>query len=415
MAAWLISYWVTIGKLIETDHGEAARVGATIGASIGTGAILFLWAFGAIILGLLTYFSRGKKVILEGDDQYARHGGVRTGLVILAISLIVTAIVGTLFFNRTPPAGVNSPVTTGGTRLVADESRALQSTTSSTLVTEPLGQTALTQREQNIIDDARSAEKVLGDGIKEMEKLINSGAKSSQQYLEVQRRFDSLAEALSQERKLLKTITPSSQQYEEAQRLINFFENAEKEIKTAIEAWPKPSTTAWVVTQEKSKIDDSTNVYLQSHSNETIRNQFGELTSLELWITCREKRTDLYIVFGGHFMASIESYGTVTYRIDKRPPVNRQFTESTDHKALGLWRGQSIPFIKEMFDASTLLVRATPYNESAVTGEFNISGLKEVVRPLRIACGWADSASLAPSHEHLAPLRLDSQAKSPKQ
>jgi type VI secretion system protein VasI len=76
----------------------------------------------------------------------------------------------------------------------------------------------------------------------------------------------------------------------------------------------------WIVTEEKSKIDDSTNVFLRLNSIEPIRNQFGVQTNVELYILCREKKTDFYMVFGGHFMSSIENYSTVTFRLDKRSP-----------------------------------------------------------------------------------------------
>ena len=63
MALWLISYWVQISKL--TTASDAERTDAAIGGGIGTGVILFMWVMGAVILGLLTYFSRGRKIVIE--------------------------------------------------------------------------------------------------------------------------------------------------------------------------------------------------------------------------------------------------------------------------------------------------------------------------------------------------------------
>ncbi len=103
----------------------------------------------------------------------------------------------------------------------------------------------------------------------------------------------------------------------------------------------------WIITQEKSKIDDTTNVSITVTSMQPITNQYGQQTNLDMYILCREKKTDFYIVFGGYFMASIENYGKVTFRLDKRPAFQQLMVESTDHKALGLWGGASaIPFIK---------------------------------------------------------------------
>lgn len=44
---------------------EAEQAGTAIGATIGTGLVLSIWAAGALILGLLTLFTKGKKVIVE--------------------------------------------------------------------------------------------------------------------------------------------------------------------------------------------------------------------------------------------------------------------------------------------------------------------------------------------------------------
>jgi hypothetical protein len=39
--------------------------GAALGLTMGYGLILFVWALASFILGLLSYFTRGKKVIIE--------------------------------------------------------------------------------------------------------------------------------------------------------------------------------------------------------------------------------------------------------------------------------------------------------------------------------------------------------------
>ena len=109
---------------------------------------------------------------------------------------------------------------------------------------------------------------------------------------------------------------------------------------------------------------------------------------MELVIRCVENTTALYFHFGGLFMSDLD-HGHVEYRIDKKKPSSRRFQESNDHEALGLWSGAgSIPFIKEMFGAEKLLIRATPHSESMVTGEFNIGGLEQAIEPLRKACHW---------------------------
>jgi hypothetical protein len=63
MAFWLFSYWGSVGELMSNQTSDAARTGGAIGATLGTSFIAFFWVTGAVILGLFTLLSRGKKVI----------------------------------------------------------------------------------------------------------------------------------------------------------------------------------------------------------------------------------------------------------------------------------------------------------------------------------------------------------------
>lgn len=119
------------------------------------------------------------------------------------------------------------------------------------------------------------------------------------------------------------------------------------------------SSGAWQVSQEVSKISDVRNVSLTLSSNERIPGRFGPKDRATLVLTCREGKTDAYIIFGGLFMSSLNS-GAVIYRVDKRPAVRKPMRESNDHQALGLWGGASaIPFIRELLDGSSVYVQAT--------------------------------------------------------
>ncbi|AMO78045.1 hypothetical protein PcP3B5_46530 [Pseudomonas citronellolis] len=145
----------------------------------------------------------------------------------------------------------------------------------------------------------------------------------------------------------------------------------------------------WDVSESSSKMDDSKTVSLHLESNEPIQRRFGGSESADIYIRCQEKSTSMYFIYAGNFLSSIQGYGEVTYRVDDQKPVTREFEESTDNKALGLWNGgTAIPFIKRLFGKNLLTVRITPFNESPVTTQFQISGLEEAIKPLRAACGW---------------------------
>lgn len=48
---------------MESEYADAATAGATIGAGLAMGTLLFLWLVGDVILGLFVLFTRRKKII----------------------------------------------------------------------------------------------------------------------------------------------------------------------------------------------------------------------------------------------------------------------------------------------------------------------------------------------------------------
>lgn len=68
MAVWLFAGLGGAGDVYNNASGDAERAGAAIGTAIGGGFVLFIWVAGAVILGLLTLLSRGKKVIVEESE-----------------------------------------------------------------------------------------------------------------------------------------------------------------------------------------------------------------------------------------------------------------------------------------------------------------------------------------------------------
>ncbi len=144
----------------------------------------------------------------------------------------------------------------------------------------------------------------------------------------------------------------------------------------------------WSVRIETSKIDDSKNVFLTLYSEEQTNCRYKSGRH-SFHVACRENQTNMWVIFGQCFMSSIQGKGRVTYRLDSEKSATRNFRESNDNMALGLWSGgTAIPFLKEMIGHDRIIVRATPFSDSTVTGEYNISGLGEAVQPLREARNW---------------------------
>ena len=144
----------------------------------------------------------------------------------------------------------------------------------------------------------------------------------------------------------------------------------------------------WSIWETVSNIDDSVNVVLSTDTLDTSRGRFGSRVRLTLVAACRENSTSVWFNFGGHFMSD-HQHGTVIYRVDKQDAKRKNFRESNNNEALGLWSGGSaIPFLKQLLGHDWLFIRATPYSESALEGTFDISGLERAIIPLREACNW---------------------------
>ena len=155
----------------------------------------------------------------------------------------------------------------------------------------------------------------------------------------------------------------------------------------------KPATksqkaSAWTVSEDQSKLDDSKTVVVSLESEDALQKRFGGSEKASLIIRCQENSTSVYFIMADHFLSSIQGYGDVTYRLDSEKPKTIGMSESTDNKALGLWGGSAVGFVKKMLGHDSMVVRLTPFNESPITTTFAISGLDEAIKPLRAACKW---------------------------
>lgn len=150
-----------------------------------------------------------------------------------------------------------------------------------------------------------------------------------------------------------------------------------------------PTSSAWNVDVETSEMTDDTNVFISVASDEAVDCGWSTQKTT-LMLRCMENTTSAYFVTGCHMTSSrYNSYGDVTYRLDDKNSKTLSFDESTNNRSLGLWRGnQAIPFIKSLLGHDRLLVRMTPFSENSFTVSFNISGLENVIHPLREACHW---------------------------
>ncbi|GGX63063.1 hypothetical protein GCM10007385_35240 [Tateyamaria omphalii] len=147
----------------------------------------------------------------------------------------------------------------------------------------------------------------------------------------------------------------------------------------------------WSVETSTSALADTTDVFISTSADAaTTCRSFGGGSSIpRLFLRCQEDTTSIYVVTNCQMTSGISGYGRVDYRLDKDPAAHTEMTASTSSSALGHWRGaQAIPFIKRMLGKERMLVRFTPFSQNAQEFAFDISGIDEVITPLRESCGW---------------------------
>ena len=72
MLWWLLDYWGNAADHLNTGS-EAARVGAALGTTFGTGIILIIWALGAVVTGLLAILTRGQRTYVAISQENASN------------------------------------------------------------------------------------------------------------------------------------------------------------------------------------------------------------------------------------------------------------------------------------------------------------------------------------------------------
>jgi type VI secretion system protein VasI len=139
----------------------------------------------------------------------------------------------------------------------------------------------------------------------------------------------------------------------------------------------------WIVSTEKSPINDSTNVVLLLSSEQEVHSGY-ETVSPTLVIRCNEGETNAYISW--NLYLGIDSTTMLT-RLDKNPASTKTVSISTNNKAVFM-PGSGISFAKQLSSHKTLLTQITPYSQNPVMATFDVNGLPDAIKPLRAACKW---------------------------
>ncbi|HEK2751515.1 TPA: hypothetical protein SMT72_003554 [Proteus mirabilis] len=140
----------------------------------------------------------------------------------------------------------------------------------------------------------------------------------------------------------------------------------------------------WGVFKEKSQLDDTETVILSVDGDSAINTSLLGASIPTLIVRCQNNKTQLYVVWGAYL--GIDDI-KVSYRIDKNKAITNWWSISTNNKS-SFYNGNTISFIKSMFNKNNLFMQLTPYGENPVNVNFNITGLESKIKPLRNSCGW---------------------------
>jgi len=136
---------------------------------------------------------------------------------------------------------------------------------------------------------------------------------------------------------------------------------------------------------------DFENIFATLQSSNDVRHEYAhqrQTGKATLTVRCRDDSTALIVRMDDKFLADSGGFGAVDVRIDDQQMRSYRLQESTDNKALGLWRGAAIPLLKDLVGARTIRVAVTPFNESTQVMIFDIAGFDNVVADVRERCSW---------------------------
>ena len=135
------------------------------------------------------------------------------------------------------------------------------------------------------------------------------------------------------------------------------------------------NNVCWVISESKSKIDDSVSYTLICEGDELVG---WRKEKPGLVIRYLEGKSSFYIVFP-MYLGSREA--TVTIRFDSDEAITETWNISTDgHAVFAPWSAREV--INSLLPSQKMIVRLTPYGESPITCTFHVTGLKDVIAPI---------------------------------
>ncbi len=142
----------------------------------------------------------------------------------------------------------------------------------------------------------------------------------------------------------------------------------------------KAEVENWEVVTETSPVDDSKSVFLINYAQEPVIAGYEEVRPA-LHLRCLEGEPSAYISWGTFIGTDSVK---LTTRYDSYDAQEETWDISTDNTAT--FSSKPVLVISYLGHADRFLARVTPYGENPVIATFDVSGLSDVVEPLKKAC-----------------------------
>jgi hypothetical protein len=140
------------------------------------------------------------------------------------------------------------------------------------------------------------------------------------------------------------------------------------------------TTATWTVDEKTNAMDNTKKTLLSLRSQDEVEGYMGSHAAY-LIIKCENGKSDAYVSVGTQIQHEYgsESYG-VRLKFDDSNPVKQHWIGSTDGTAL--FSPSPRQFVQELEDAKVFLFEFTPFEKTATTVRFNVSGLSEKLTPI---------------------------------
>lgn len=154
--------------------------------------------------------------------------------------------------------------------------------------------------------------------------------------------------------------------------------------KAADQAIPPITAAAagkWSVKVDTNPLDDSkTATLILASSSGTSRMGLP----IGLVVRCKSNEIEMYLNWNEY----LGNKASVTSRFGDKPASTAYWEMSSDSQ--GTFSPAPAVHIREMLGVDRLVAQITPYNENPITAVFNLSGMRDSIKPLRDACpDWA--------------------------